>query len=62
MTFKKDKSAEIIIKTLVSFAKELGIETIAEFVADEQIYNKIKKLNIDFSQGYYISEPKPKIC
>lgn len=57
----KDKSAEIIIKTLVSFAKELGIETIAEFVADEQVYNKIKKLNIDFSQGYYISEPKPQI-
>lgn len=57
----KDKSAEIIIKTLVSFAKELGIKTIAEFVADEQIYNKIKNLNIDFSQGYYISEPKPQI-
>lgn len=57
----KDKSAEIITKTLVSFAKELGIETVAEFVADEQVYNKIKSLDIDFSQGYYFSEPKPEI-
>lgn len=57
-----DKSAELITKTLVNFAKELGIETVAEFVAEEEIYNKIKNLNIDFSQGYYFSEPKPKIC
>lgn len=57
----KDKSAEIITKTLVSFAKELGIETIAEFVEDKEVYDKVRNLNIDFSQGYYFSEPKPKI-
>lgn len=57
----KDKSAEIITKTLVSFAKELGIETVAEFVAEEDVYNKIRNLNIDYSQGYYFSEPKPFI-
>lgn len=57
----KDKSAEIITKTLVSFARDLGIETIAEFVADEQLYNKVNEMNIDYSQGYYISEPKANI-
>ena len=54
----KDKSAEIVTKTIVAFAKELGIETIAEFVSEEEIYNKIKDLNVDYSQGYYFSEPK----
>ncbi|WP_297426460.1 EAL domain-containing protein [Clostridium sp.] len=54
----KDKSAEIVTKTIVTFAKELGIETIAEFVSEEEIYNKIKDMNIDYSQGYYFSEPK----
>jgi diguanylate cyclase (GGDEF)-like protein len=57
----KDKSAETVTKTIVTFAKELGIETIGEFVGEEEIYNKIKDLNIDYSQGYYFSEPKESI-
>ena len=57
----KDKSAEMVTKTIVAFANALGIETIAEFVADEEIYNRIKDLNIDYSQGYYFSEPKETI-
>ena len=57
----KDKSAETVTKTIVAFAKELGIETVAEFVSEEEIYNKIKDLNIDYSQGYYFSEPKDSI-
>ena len=57
----KDKSAEMVTKTIVLFARELGIETIAEFVAEEEIYNKIKELHIDYSQGYYFSEPKENI-
>lgn len=57
----KDKSAEAVTKTIVTFAKELGIETIAEFVSEEEIYNKIKELKVDYSQGYYFSEPKENI-
>ena len=51
----------MVTKTIVTFAKELGVETIAEFVAEKEIYNKIKDLNIDYSQGYYFSEPKDSI-
>lgn len=57
----KDKSAEAVTKTIVTFAKELGIETVAEFVSEEEIYNKIKDLSVDYSQGYYFSEPKDYI-
>jgi len=57
----KDKSAETVTKTIVAFAKDLGIETIAEFVSEEEIYDKIKGLNVDYSQGYYFSEPKENI-
>ena len=42
-------------------ANELGIETIAEFVAEEEIYNKIKDLHIDYSQGYYFSQPNQNL-
>ena len=46
-------------KTINAFAHMTGALSIAEFVADEEIYKKIEALGIDFAQGYHISEPKP---
>ncbi|MCY6369587.1 EAL domain-containing protein [Clostridium ganghwense] len=57
----KDKSAEVVAETIVNFARKLGINTVAEFVSDKDIYKKINDMGIDFSQGYYFSEPKQYI-
>lgn len=46
-----------IIKSLVSFSKEVGIETVAEYVYNEEVFKEIKKLNVDYSQGYFIQKP-----
>ena len=51
--------AEKIADLINKFAKYAKIKTIAEFVADENIYKAVKKLGIDYCQGYYFSEPKP---
>lgn len=48
-----------LVKTIVRFAKENKIKTIAEFVSSEELALLVKKINIDYSQGYYYSEPKP---
>ena len=56
-----DKNSEIILKTIVSFAKEMKIKTIAEFVENEEIFNKLIELGVDYFQGYYFSPPKPDI-
>lgn len=56
-----DNSAQIIAETIVSFSKKLNIYTVAEYVHDEKTYNKIRNINIDFSQGYYLSKPKPYV-
>lgn len=55
-----DKSALLVVKTIVSFAKKLGIKTVAEFVHSSVVMNKVKELGIDFSQGFYIDEPSIK--
>ena len=35
----------------------MNIKTIAEFVHSKEIFEKVKELGIDYSQGFYISEP-----
>ena len=55
----KSKDLEIIVKTITNIAREFNIKTVAEFVANEEIYEKIKELKIDFAQGYYFEKPIP---
>lgn len=49
----------IIVDTIIDFAKKIGAKTVAEFVSDEAIYNAIIKHGIDYSQGYYTGKPEP---
>ncbi len=53
-----DLSSQSIVKAIVSFAKEMGIKTVAEYVSSEEIFNKVIDLEIDYSQGYYFGIPK----
>jgi len=48
-----------VVKTIVDFAKRQGIKTVAEFVENEQIFNILKDLGVDYSQGYYFGKPEP---
>jgi len=56
-----DNNAEVIVKTLVTFAKQLGMETVAEFVDSQEILDKVTELDVDYSQGFYLSKPEPEI-
>ncbi|RXJ86115.1 EAL domain-containing protein [Arcobacter sp. CECT 8985] len=51
------KNQEIIVNTISNFSKEFGFATVAEFVSSKEIYEKVKSLNIDYSQGYYFGKP-----
>jgi EAL domain-containing protein (putative c-di-GMP-specific phosphodiesterase class I) len=48
-----------VVKSIVTFAKEQNIQTIAEFIENEAIYKIVKELGVDFSQGYYFGKPAP---
>ncbi len=52
-----DHKSEKITQAILEFSKLLQTKTIAEFVADEQIFEKIKLMGVDFAQGYHISPP-----
>ncbi|MDD2358125.1 MAG: EAL domain-containing protein [Thiovulaceae bacterium] len=53
----KDEHARIIVETIVAFAKRLKIQTIAEFVHSKEVYEIVKEIGVDFSQGFYFHEP-----
>ena len=57
----KDVDSEEIVKTIIDFAKKRKLKTIAEFVSSKEIFDKVNELGIDYSQGYFISEPKATI-
>ena len=53
-----DVYSKNIVETIVSFTKKQKIITIAEFVENEQIYNILSELGVDYSQGYYFGKPE----
>ena len=56
-----DRFCRNIVETIVTFAKKQGIKTIAEFVENENIYNILTKIGIDYSQGYFFGKPEKLI-
>lgn len=54
----QDRNSLIITKTIANFARELGMKTISEFVHCKEVFEECVKLDIDFSQGFYLGEPR----
>ncbi|MBD3841154.1 MAG: EAL domain-containing protein [Campylobacterales bacterium] len=50
-----------VLGSLKFLCDNLGIKTIAEYVENEEIHKYINSIGIDYSQGYYIGKPNPKI-
>lgn len=55
----KEFRGYLAIEAIVRFAHSLGIQTVAEFVEDEESFSKLKELGIEMYQGFYFSKPKP---
>jgi len=56
-----DKFSRNIVETMQDFATKMGIKTVAEFVHCKEVFDVINEIGIDYTQGYYISEPKATI-
>ena len=57
----KNDKYEIIISQIIEFARGLKSKTIAEFVENEEIANKLSDLGVDMLQGYYIGKPEDSL-
>ncbi|MDX2426275.1 MAG: EAL domain-containing protein [Cycloclasticus sp.] len=48
-----------MIKSINEIAHIMGKETIAEFVENADILNKLLEIGVDYAQGYHLDTPKP---
>jgi EAL domain-containing protein (putative c-di-GMP-specific phosphodiesterase class I) len=56
-----DENAKIIVENIVAFSQKMGSKTVAEYVDSKEIFEVVKDLGIDYSQGYYIGKPSAHI-
>lgn len=54
---KNNLKTQSLIKGLCNFSKEHNIKVIAEFVEDQDTFNLLKNLSVDFSQGCFFGKP-----
>ena len=57
----QNKNSQIIVGSIVEFARKIGAKTIAEFVDSPSVLKMIQQLGVDYSQGYYIGKPQPEL-
>ena len=55
-----NKKSYEIVSAIIFFAKNANIPCVAEFVHNEEVQKVVKELEIDYSQGFYFSEPTPE--
>jgi EAL domain-containing protein (putative c-di-GMP-specific phosphodiesterase class I) len=49
----------VMVESVNRIAHVMGLQTIAEFVEDKAILQKLKELDVDYAQGYFIGKPFP---
>jgi len=54
-----DPIAYGMVEAIHNVGKIMGIKTIAEFVSNEMILEKLRIMGVDYVQGYVISKPQP---
>ncbi len=52
---------QIFVESLSKMVSAFGMQTIAEFVEDEETLQMIKALGVSYGQGYHIGKPLPEL-
>jgi len=53
----KDLKAKNLVESICTFTKKNSLKTVAEFVDNNEVWNIIKEMDIDFVQGYHFGKP-----
>jgi len=54
-----DEESSQIVHAIIGVARELGLETIAEGVEDQATLDELRRIGVDYAQGFWIGRPRP---
>jgi EAL domain-containing protein (putative c-di-GMP-specific phosphodiesterase class I) len=53
-----DGKAHHMVEAIIIYSKKINVKTIAEFVCSKELSDEVKRLGVDYIQGYYHGEPQ----
>lgn len=53
----EDNNDEMIVRTVINLAHNLGLRVVAEGIESEEVWNKLTSWGCDTAQGYYLRAP-----
>ena len=56
-----DEPDEILVRTIITLAQSMKLQTVAEGVETIDQAHRLKELGVTFLQGYYLSKPVPAV-
>jgi diguanylate cyclase (GGDEF)-like protein len=54
-----DDNDEVIVRSTIELARNLGLEVVAEGVESVEAYETLRRFGCDYAQGFYLSRPLP---
>ena len=54
-----NRNSQATVKAVVELAKGLGLETVAEYVETDEIRDEVRRIGVDYAQGYALGRPEP---
>jgi len=54
-----DKNSVATVRAIVELARSLSMDTVAEYVETEEIGDAVRRLGVDYAQGYAYGRPEP---
>ena len=55
----RDTNSRIVAETVVDFARRLNVKTVAEFVHSPDVETEVRRIGVDYLQGFLLGEPVP---
>lgn len=56
-----DRNSQVVVETIVDFARKLNMKTIAEYVHNEAVHSQVTAFHVTRSQGFLLGTPQKDI-